>query len=425
MERHSTSPGSLAALGKWIQDCASNSIPLVSHVASRMPAIRHRSLVMDTSHHSEVGVTPPDHRQQPASSSGPRVQHCRKGGAQSALRVALRNRGGAQKHPDRIDSCAHRQQQQEEGGQLGILPLTSSPFAPLPQASERKVPRLHLGYAGFEAAPLGPSAAEVNTSRGPQVTARGSHTTLAAQLDEFLHRGTPRVTARRGMPVASLEERFSIWAESSRLVPGDVWLASCRQIPVVQPVTEGNDAIVHEVCIIFYGVELLLKIVAQSKGGLLGASETVTSAYTRCRWSFLNRCLAAASLAAEGGPIEDFLNALLLQWSRNEGQRNDVYSLASTETATAAHSGYVDALQTDASEQDSSYFDRSPGSDALSESVASFNDWLGARPPLWRFDHAGKGLAWDFPPSKAEKRELLLLQLFAEEGERQVCVQEM
>lgn len=44
----------------------------------------------------------------------------------------------------------------------------------------------------------------------------------------------------------------------------------------------------------------------------------------------------------------------------------------------------------------------------------SYCTWLNARQPLWRFDPVGEGWAWDGPQSKAEKRELLHLSLFAE-----------
>merc|ERR1712187_137678 len=41
-------------------------------------------------------------------------------------------------------------------------------------------------------------------------------------------------------------------------------------------------------------------------------------------------------------------------------------------------------------------------------------EWVNSRQPLWRFDPAGDGLAWDFPQTKSEKRELLFLNLLAE-----------
>jgi len=59
---------------------------------------------------------------------------------------------------------------------------------------------------------------------------------------------------------------------------------------------------------------------------------------------------------------------------------------------------------------------------AARESMASsgrpamhtFSNWLGGREPLLRFDHR----SWDFPASNAEKREMLLLTVMAEERAR-------
>jgi len=50
--------------------------------------------------------------------------------------------------------------------------------------------------------------------------------------------------------------------------------------------------------------------------------------------------------------------------------------------------------------------------------AGSFGDWLKSRRPTWRFENGGAGLAWDYPTTKAEKREMLLLNIIAEEGER-------
>lgn len=44
-----------------------------------------------------------------------------------------------------------------------------------------------------------------------------------------------------------------------------------------------------------------------------------------------------------------------------------------------------------------------------------FAEWLINRPPLIRMGVGTEGLSWDHPVSKAEKRDLLVLQLFAEQ----------
>jgi len=51
----------------------------------------------------------------------------------------------------------------------------------------------------------------------------------------------------------------------------------------------------------------------------------------------------------------------------------------------------------------------------LSARASSFADWLLWRRPFLRFEGHSKGLAWDFPLAKTEKRELLLLVMFGAE----------
>lgn len=49
---------------------------------------------------------------------------------------------------------------------------------------------------------------------------------------------------------------------------------------------------------------------------------------------------------------------------------------------------------------------------------STFANYLADKPSFWRREHAAGGLAWDYPQSKVEKRELLVLHLLAEEQER-------
>ncbi|CAE8679148.1 unnamed protein product, partial [Polarella glacialis] len=60
-----------------------------------------------------------------------------------------------------------------------------------------------------------------------------------------------------------------------------------------------------------------------------------------------------------------------------------------------------------------------------SEDMGSFEEWLADRPPLFRFEGKAGGLAWEFPLSRIEKKELLLLQLLAEEAERKAQIAEL
>jgi len=57
------------------------------------------------------------------------------------------------------------------------------------------------------------------------------------------------------------------------------------------------------------------------------------------------------------------------------------------------------------------------GTMPLSAEADDFLHWLQKRPPLHRFDLASAGLGWEYPLTKNEKRELLLLQVAAGEEE--------
>jgi hypothetical protein len=54
--------------------------------------------------------------------------------------------------------------------------------------------------------------------------------------------------------------------------------------------------------------------------------------------------------------------------------------------------------------------------------TASFARWLAEKHPLFRFEHAARGMAWDYPLAKAEKKELLILHFSV--AEQQAAYQE-
>jgi len=56
----------------------------------------------------------------------------------------------------------------------------------------------------------------------------------------------------------------------------------------------------------------------------------------------------------------------------------------------------------------------------LSERAQSFIEWCVWRRPFLRFEGKSKGLAWDYPLAKSEKRELLLLVMLGAERDMQV-----
>lgn len=163
-------------------------------------------------------------------------------------------------------------------------------------------------------------------------------------------------------------------------------------------------------------------------GGARSQAEIIAEGVaTKCRSARAARCVAMAARVASGRPIEDMLGALL------GALRDDDCGEEAPSTSTAGLEGTASSLQTPTSTPPASPELRDDASRHFGDERAaltsrrstmdsstggSFAAWLDTRPPLLRFDKAAGGLAWDFPLAKAEKHELLLLQLFAQETER-------
>lgn len=241
--------------------------------------------------------------------------------------------------------------------------------------------------------------------------------------------------------------------------------------------------VAHEASIIWFGVEIVLELSSASAcggspvsggGEVGGGALIVTGARTECAWAGARLSVSAAARHASGGTIEAFLDTLAGAMNVNEatGGACDVECAAAVAGSTAlngagtpaARGAAIAVSSTGPSAGRGSLSSGSPGDatpaaghstssrspchssrrssaappphrfssqceslgDSEDTSASSeceddndFAGWLRDRPPLWRFEHASQGLAWDYPPTKAEKHELLLLQLFAEERERQ------
>eukprot|EP00418_Pyrodinium_bahamense_P041810 CAMPEP_0179198002 /NCGR_PEP_ID=MMETSP0796-20121207/98473_1 /TAXON_ID=73915 /ORGANISM="Pyrodinium bahamense, Strain pbaha01" /LENGTH=494 /DNA_ID=CAMNT_0020902435 /DNA_START=23 /DNA_END=1505 /DNA_ORIENTATION=+ len=295
---------------------------------------------------------------------------------------------------------------------------------------------------------------------------------LVAQLDEFFRRGTPRaplpaqppqqqqlqpgypvsgcghgpVAARPApgawahgrceRPLRGPELRLAAWARARGLPPG----AAVPRLLDVEPVAPapalrpeiGDRAMViaREVSILWRGisVDVLLEGPAGAGAPVAEAGDiaAVAGAHTDCDWAKARVAVAAAAECAAGLPLEAFLDALAEAWpqggaNQNKAEFGSVEGGLGSQPSSTGRARSASPLRASLASLGSS--STRSGSDVAvlaSEGEASgdsFADWLSERPPLWRFDHASRGLAWDSPPSKAEKRELLLLQLFAEEGE--------
>lgn len=195
------------------------------------------------------------------------------------------------------------------------------------------------------------------------------------------------------------------------------------------------DVSVLVVTYVLQGVEVLVRVTIS---GLQGWAEgngtpvilTADGAMTKCRWELAERCVAAANRAAEGQPLEELLAALLSMWHCDRGGTEPPSGCTSPQHSTDVPEGLSPSRSEGSfisSTAASSRPQTSRGTCHEQRDTAgdSFRMWLGSRPPLLRFQHASRGLAWDHPPTKAEKHEILLLQLFSQEAERQAEIDDV
>jgi len=277
-----------------------------------------------------------------------------------------------------------------------------------------------------------------NNSAPAQESARGlSKVPLVAQLDEFFRRG-PRsgvasavpVGAQPGQPTcgtASFQQRLTAWSQQVGYPPelapillaeGGTHQGLAPAPPDFQQDVEGEHlAVSWQVRILWRGiaVELLMEggvdaCAFPAAAGEAAAAEAamgavLAGARTDCRWQEARLSVASAAERALRRPPEVFLDALHDMWCELSPGGD---MLTPRPGACTVASPSETALSRSTSQGDG---------DEEESLGPSFGEFLAERPPLWRFDNFSRGLAWDFPPSKAEKRELLMLQLLAEARE--------
>lgn len=258
---------------------------------------------------------------------------------------------------------------------------------------------------------------------------------LLVQFEEFVRRGSSAIPrsgfanaatggAQPPCRSAGFQQRLTAWSRQVGLPPelAPILLAEGRAHQGLAPGPPDFEfertvevAVAWQVRILWRGiaVEILLEggvdagAHPAAAGEAAAAEPAVTAvlagARTDCRWHEARLGVASAAERALGRSPEAFLDALHDMWCELTpgGEmltpRPGACTLASPSETVLS---------------------RSTGEEDDDESLEpSFGEFLEEKPPLWRFDNFSRGLAWDFPQSKAEKRELLLLQLLAEARE--------
>jgi len=338
--------------------------------------------------------------------------------------------------------------------------LQSSP----PQPTSQQPPLSSRGRPPMPATPATPT-------RGGSVQAAGESPSrgrgVLGEFRDFMLRGasgaappTPTRGAQQqqrnraqaaGTPaVAALRHWFASWMAARDANADQARIAFAQLLQQQQSCDppEGVDsATMLEASFVLEGVEVLVKLAVTGANDLAtGSSSTVdiavVGAETKCRWPLAARRVASVARATSGRPLEEFLDLLLDSFHVETPQppSPNASLTGSCDVSLAdAPAGCRGASPRSASPQgrrrrSSMEETRSPGSgcsrggdsDNATDAGAaaepglasSFADWCRARPPLLRFQHASRGMGWDFPLSKAEKHEMLLLQIFAQEAER-------
>jgi len=308
-----------------------------------------------------------------------------------------------------------------------------------------------------------PSAAE-----SPRAASRGPTAKLAAHFGEFrdfLHRGTPqtptrsRGSSRSGGPpsaVLSLRQLFAAWTAAGEVQPDQVRLVGAQLLqqqlqqqqqgkePSADDVPDSSSpsSSLLEAAFVFDGVEVFVKVSvaagaaapaagtggdAASGAGGSSVSIIALGAETRCRWPLAERRVAMVAEAVVGQPLEELLDCLLdaFRDGLDDDQVGDSFEEGATSPTRSRISceGSGDFEDEGASRSGASTPASVRPTDFDMGLARSFARWLDDRPPLLRFQNAARGMAWDYPPSKTEKHELLLLQLFAQEEQRHAEMQ--
>jgi len=227
--------------------------------------------------------------------------------------------------------------------------------------------------------------------------------------------GSRREAQPQHAAVQHLQQRFSEWASATGHLPEQVRLSSVQLLRHrAQDADEDRGAALMQAAVVVDGVEVLVTVSASGpfdvvSRGIGMVSMTAMGAETRCRWDAAEQRVLSAARFAAGRPLEEMLGALCRAF-RGEAEAAHLGALTPTPPRHAAST--PPGTETPSS-------GASSGCRAEGEcDEGSFAAWLEERPPLLRFDRASRGMAWDFPLAKAEKHELLLLQLFAQEAGR-------
>lgn len=367
--------------------------------------------------HGRLAADPPKFRR----SRMPRSSMPGKASAgKDGLVAALRSRGGAPAYAEQTETIGALAEplnaKQSEQEQLRLS-----------RRSAPAVPFLPLGGMMQEISPTkARKASRLSDMQGSPSMTENSQA-LVDQFNEYLCKGTPRGTpCSTAVSGKHVEHQVGAWAAARGLSEDEVWFAKLRPKPQTSP------PFVQEAVILVGGVEVVadISVAVSFAGPGQYRANLVTGARTLCPWPGAQHAVERAAQVAEARPVEvpDFMDVL---WGAlaTEARAGSVQSMTAHSYPglddSAKRRPHDDPSGLDAASHGPLSPEASPCGTQEDDEVLvkssktnSFVDWLQQRPPLWRCDNGFDGKAWDFPPSKAEKREMLLQHLFAAEEEQ-------
>eukprot|EP00930_Biecheleria_cincta_P066558 TRINITY_DN5271_c0_g1_i1.p1 TRINITY_DN5271_c0_g1~~TRINITY_DN5271_c0_g1_i1.p1 ORF type:complete len:657 (-),score=137.03 TRINITY_DN5271_c0_g1_i1:146-2116(-) len=257
--------------------------------------------------------------------------------------------------------------------------------------SPKRKPRMSVAGAS-------PSKAKnEDAERKPRKSLNGSKQWVPKAVPTLASMLQPKLTQK------SLDRQLTSWVKLRGLSPSDA-----KVIALCDGEVSGRQL----ASVMLRGNECLVELDAPAGS----AKHVVIGAWTRSAWPELKNSISSAVQACAGQSFTEFIGALWLALPvpevAVEGSRESCEAEQSFQTecpASSSKDSFIqDAVQCTAAAMDQS-------DDLPDQSCArQFALWLNDRQPLLRLSQGDSTIAWDFPLSKAEKKEYLFLTTAAE-----------
>lgn len=256
--------------------------------------------------------------------------------------------------------------------------------------SPNRKPRMSVAGAGTS------NAKDEDTDRKPRKSLNGTKQQWVPKVPTLASMLQPKLTQKH------LERQLASWVKLSGHSPSEA-----KVITLCDSEVSGRQL----ASIMLRGSECLIELEAPAGS----AQHVVVGASTRSVWQELRNSITAAVQACAGQSFKEFLGALWLALpvpdKAVEGSLETSKVEQSFQTdcpaSFAKDSCTPDAMQCTVEMDQSDDLPNQSG-------ARQFALWLNDRQPLLRMSQGDSTIAWDFPLSRAEKKEYLLLTTSAE-----------